>query len=143
VGAVKETLRRHPAARLAWQSLPLDIYRPLPEEIASSWVFVLRANCSSGAERHPNSIQRMMSLGGSGDMRTWDGDGHRWVSHVMPSGAETPVSERWISIPRNVWHRSFHTASDADLIEDRAANDDNPDSGRSNSETYAGRTNRV
>jgi hypothetical protein len=139
-------------ARLAWQPLPLNAYRSLPEEIASSWVFVLRANCSSGAERHPNSIQRMMSFGGSGDMRIWDG--RRWVSHVMPSAAEAPLSQRWISIPRNVWHRpvmgsedwvvlSFHTASDADLIEERAVNDDNPDGGQPRSEKYAGRTNRL
>src|SRR5947209_3508149 len=72
VKAVKRTLHQDRSARLAWQPIPLATYRSLPKDLASSWVFVLRAHCSSGAERHPNSIQRMMSLEGTGDMRLWE-----------------------------------------------------------------------
>ena len=54
-------LTKDQRARLAWRTVPLNVYGHLPDEIASSWVFVLRANSTSGAERHPNSIQRVMS----------------------------------------------------------------------------------
>ena len=83
--------------------MPLDIYDDLPAGIASSWVFVLRAGRSSGAERHPNSIQRVMSYQGSADMQTWDGQ--RWVSNLLQHEAEQPLENRWLSIPTNTWHR--------------------------------------
>jgi len=69
--------------------VPLSIYDRLPAGIASSWVFVLRADCSSGAERHLNSIQRVRSYRGRADMRTWDGE--RWVSNLLRSEAELPL----------------------------------------------------
>ena len=149
---VARDLARNPEARLAWRPIPLDTYAGLPKEIASSWIFVLRADCTSGAERHPNSIQRFMSLRGSADMQTWDGK--RWLSNILGSESRVPSSEslrgRWLSIPLNTWHRpvmgsgdwtvvSFHTASDQDLIEERPADDENPDAGQATSEVYAGR----
>jgi len=145
---VTALLKQDPAARLAWQSVPLDIYDGLPEGIASSWIFVLRAGCSSGAERHPNSIQRVMSLGGHADMRTWNGQS--WVSNILRSDPAEPLESRWLSIPANVWHRpvmgevdwvvvSFHTASDKDLIEELPVDDDHPDRGSRVATVYAGR----
>jgi hypothetical protein len=135
-------------ARLAWRPIPLPTYDQLPEEIASSWIFVLRADCTSGAERHPNSIQRFMSYRGSADMQTWNGK--EWVSHVLSSDPQAPTEQRWLSIPTNVWHRpvmgagdwvvvSFHTAADDRLIEERPRDDENPDHGLVSVERYAGR----
>jgi hypothetical protein len=135
-------------ARLAWRPIPLETYDRLPDGIASSWVFVLRADCTSGAERHPNSIQRFMSYRGSADMQTWNGK--KWVSHVLSSGPQAPIPERWLSIPINVWHRpvmgggdwvvvSFHTAADDQLIEERPRDDENPDRGPVSVALYAGR----
>jgi hypothetical protein len=43
-------------------------------EIRSAWVFVLRAGADTGAEKHPNSHQRMMSFEGSGDLQTDEGE---------------------------------------------------------------------
>jgi hypothetical protein len=145
---VSAGLMRNPAARLAWRSVPLDIYDRLPDGIASSWVFVLRAGCSSGAERHPNSIQRVMSYQGQADMRTWDGA--RWVSNLLCSDAEQDLKKRWLSIPVNVWHRpvmgdvdwvvvSFHTASDTALLEELPLDDEHPDRGSRAPMVYAGR----
>ena len=145
VGAL---LERDTAARLAWHTVPLEIYDHLPDGIASSWVFVLRAGCSSGAERHPNSIQRVMSYQGWADMQTWDG--HRWVSNVLRSETEQPLQNRWLTIPTNVWHRpvmgdvdwavvSFHTASDTELIEELPLDDEHPDHGSRTATLYAGR----
>jgi len=63
----------------------------------------LRAGADTGAERHPNSHQRMMSFEGSGDLQT--GEPERWQSNVLISDPAAPLEQRWISIPRNVWHR--------------------------------------
>jgi hypothetical protein len=100
----------------------------LPESIRSSWVFALRANTSTGSEKHPNSIQRMVSYRGSGDFQTRTTE--EWRSHLLESDPLAPLDRRWISIPIDVWHQgvvpgenwivvSFHTASESELIEER------------------------
>src|SRR6267378_59231 len=96
VVSVDRRLRDRPADVLAWQAIPLDVYRtPLPKGIHSSWVFVLRANVATGAERHPNSHQRMMSYRGRGD----------WCSHHMRSDPGAALEQRWISIEKGVWNK--------------------------------------
>src|SRR5262245_42027761 len=96
--------------------------------ILSSWVFVLRAGTTSGAERHPNSHQRVMSYRGTADLQT--GNGERWVSNILSSERAALLEERWLSIPIHVWHKpvmsahnwvvvSFHTALERELIEER------------------------
>jgi hypothetical protein len=131
---VDRKLRESSGEVYAWATVPLDVYQvPLPESIRSSWVFVLRANTVTGAERHPNSHQRMMSFRGRGDFPTRPAS--EWISHRLRSEADAPVEERWISIPPSVWHQgvvgpedwavvSFHTVLDHELIEERPAGDD-------------------
>jgi hypothetical protein len=127
---VLATLRRAgPAEIEAWESVPLSLYAvALPAEIRSSWVFVLRGGVTTGAERHPNSIQRMMSWSGEGDFQVHDGE--RWRSHVLRSDPRAPLEERWLSIPPDTWHQgvvgaqdwlviSFHTVEANALIEER------------------------
>lgn len=114
---------------LAWASVPLEAYgADVPAEIASSWVFVLRSNTATGAERHPNSRQRVMSYCGRGDLQVVvDG---AWRSHRLSSERGQSLEGRWLSIPENAWHQavvgdshwvvvSFHTAGPAELIEER------------------------
>ena len=68
---VRAELSRKPDAVMAWEPIPLTTFRgALPEGIRSSWVFILRAGANTGAERHPNSHQRMMSFAGTGDLQT-------------------------------------------------------------------------
>jgi hypothetical protein len=100
---VDQSLESGANTRLAWKSIPISVYDDLPDGIASSWIFSLRADCSSGAERHPNSVQRFMSYHGSADMQTWNGSA--WVSHVLRSEAGAPFEQRWLSIPVNTWHK--------------------------------------
>jgi hypothetical protein len=121
---------------VAWETVPLEVYRSksLPAEIRSSWVFLLREGCASGAERHPNSHQRVRSWRNSGDFQIWNQD--HWESHVLENGFDSPVEQQWASIPVNVWHQavvppgdhwivlSFHTAGANDLIEERPDPDD-------------------
>src|SRR5947208_16807307 len=91
-------------AVMTWESLQLAIFgRALRPGIRSAWVFVLRAGADTGAERHPNSHQRMMSFDGSGDLQT--GEPGQWQSNVLVSNLEEPLERRWISSPANDWHR--------------------------------------
>src|SRR2546429_9600531 len=127
---IRAELRRKKEALMTWEPIPLTVFgRALPPEIRSAWVFVLRAGADTGAERHPNSHQRMMSFEGSGDLQT--GEPGQWQSNVLVSSPDVPLERRWISIPRSVWHRpvvggdadwavvSFHTVVADELIEER------------------------
>lgn len=146
---VRAALLRDGTLRLAWESVPLAVYRDLPGDIRSSWVFVLRAGTTTGAERHPNSVQRVMSFRGTADMQTWQDS--RWQSNWLR--ADGALAGRWLTIPENVWHRpvvasghdwivvSFHTATDDQLIEERPDADERPEVTASQA-LYAGRTAR-
>jgi hypothetical protein len=126
---VAAQLRANPTVPLAWEPVPLATYgNELPNFIRSSWVFVLRGDSASGAERHPNSHQRVMAYRGDGDLQIRTGN--EWQSHVLTSDSLAPLESRWASIPPNVWHQavvsgtdwivvSFHTVADSDLIEER------------------------
>ena len=136
VERVRADLAQKQQAVMAWEPIPLTIFGdPLPSGIRSSWVFILRAGANTGAERHPNSHQRMMSFEGTGDLQLRAGSEAAWQSNVLVSDPEAPLERRWISIPQNVWHQpivpkeanwvvvSFHTVPAVELIEER------PDSG--------------
>src|SRR5438128_2377220 len=138
---VRSELTRNQDTLMAWEPIPLTLFRGvLPGVIRSSWVFILRAGANTGAERHPNSHQRMMSFEGTGDLQTDAGPADRsarapsdivWQSHVLVSDTDASLEQRWISIPQNVWHRpvipkgadwvvvSFHTVPAKQLIEER------------------------
>jgi hypothetical protein len=146
VERVERKLGEDPTAVMAWEPLPLSIYgRSLPDFIRSSWVFILRARTATGAERHPNSQQRMMSYRGIGDMQT--GGPGRWQSNPLVSDPVADLEQRWISIPVNVWHQcvvpegnwvvvSFHTVPAEELIEERPQGDDEE---RTKQKTYVGK----
>lgn len=127
---VRAELARNSKAVMTWEPVPLAVFGgALPGEIRSAWVFVLRAGVDTGAERHPNSHQRMMTFDGSGDMKT--GEPGQWKSNVLIGDPEAALEQRWISIPQNAWHRpvvgkdadwtvvSFHTVLAEELIEEK------------------------
>jgi hypothetical protein len=129
VERVEQRLQDDPAAVMAWEPVPLDLCdTALPGSIRSSWVFILRANVATGAERHPNSRQRMMSYRGAGDLQIRTGE--LWDSNALLSDPKAPLDRRWVSIPENTWHQavtpetnwvvvSFHTVPAEGLIEER------------------------
>ena len=136
VERVRTELARNKTAQMTWEPIPLTIYGgALPSGIRSSWVFVLRAGATTGAERHPNSHQRMMSFEAAGDLQVRaglsDGGEEQWQSNLFVSEPGAPLERRWISIPQNVWHQvvvpggsdwvvvSFHTVPAEELIEER------------------------
>jgi hypothetical protein len=125
---VLATLARAPGEIEAWEAVPLDVYGPLPPGVGSSWVFALRRSVATGAERHPNSRQRMFSWSGGGDFQVHDGT--RWASHRLSLDPGAPLEKRWLSIPPDTWHQgvvgdedwvvvSFHTVPKAELVEER------------------------
>ena len=131
VARVCHSLDHDAKGLMAWEPVPLDIYGDaLPLTIRSSWVFVLRRESATGAERHPNSIQRVVSYWGSGDLQIKTALEDEWSSHVLASDPALSVERRCLSIPTNVWHQavvpnrhwavvSFHTAETHELIEER------------------------
>jgi hypothetical protein len=141
VERVRAELARKSDSLMAWEPIPLKTFgKQLPPWIKSGWVFILRAGADTGAERHPNSHQRMMTLVGTGDMKT-DAKARPndvnteseivWRSNILVTESDGPLNRRWISIPKNVWHRpvipkgvawvvvSFHTVPAAQLVEER------------------------
>jgi hypothetical protein len=128
-GRVRGILARGPSEIEAWEAIPLELYASgLPEDVRSSWMFGLRRGVVTGAERHPNSRQRMASWAGGGDFQVHDGPG--WRSHRLVSDRHAPFERRWLSIPPETWHQgvvgpedwlvvSFHTVPAADLVEER------------------------
>jgi hypothetical protein len=126
---VERNLESDPEVVMSWEPVPLELFgSTMPAGIRSSWVFILRARTTSGAERHPNSCQRMVSYRGRGDLQT--GMNPDWQSHRLRSDSVAPVDERWISIPQGAWHQavvsgsnwvvvSFHTVLPHELIEER------------------------
>ena len=140
VACVRTELARNEKAQMTWEPIPLAIYGgALPSGIRSSWVFVLRGAATTGAERHPNSHQRMMSFEATGDLQVQaelaDGGEGQWQSNLLVSEPSALLERRWISIPRNVWHQvvvpegpdwvvvSFHTVPAEELIEERPDSD--------------------
>jgi hypothetical protein len=132
VERVRKDLAAKPEEVMAWEPIPLSLYGDtLPPSIRSSWVFILRRGTNTGAERHPNSHQRMMSFLGVGDLQIRADPSSRWRSHVLENDPKAPLETRWVSIPQNVWHQpvvsngadwvvvSFHTVPAEELIEER------------------------
>jgi hypothetical protein len=135
VERVERKIARDDAAQMAWEPIPLEIYGDsIPSFIRSNWVFILRKGATTGAERHPNSIQRMMSYRGVGDMQV--GGPGRWQSNCLVADPGADFDCRWLSIPINVWHQcvvpngenwvvvSFHSVPAEELIEERPEADD-------------------
>ena len=137
---VRADLARKPGALMTWEPVALETFGALPPAIRSGWVFILRAGSDTGAERHPNSHQRMMSFEATGDLQTDATSAEHtvqteseidWRSNILVSDPKAPLERRWVSIPSNIWHRpvipkgadwvvvSFHTVSAAELIEER------------------------
>ncbi len=153
-GQVREALRRvlqqldSSTEQMAWEIIPLTAFgRSLPESIRSCWVFGIRAGAETGAERHPNSHQRSLSLVGSGIFEVREAQG--WTPYGLVSEPGAVTEQRWVTIPPATWHRlsvdkrawgmlSFHTVAPEELIEERPVDPKDPD-GQTHQERYAGR----
>ncbi len=86
--------------------------------------FVLRASREASIERHRNSYQRVVSLAGTGTVRTLGPEG--WKSHELSSDRSLPLDRRWHGVDKDIWHQpmagredwvavAFHTALESEL----------------------------
>ena len=136
-------------AVMAWEPVPLPTFEgSLPGGIRSCWVFILRGGSVTGAERHPNSRQRMMSYRNRGDLHTRPGG--EWQSNRLVDDPGAPMERRWISVPPLMWHQavvpeadwvvvSFHAVRAEDLVEERPHPDHPDDPARTVGRRYLAR----
>jgi quercetin dioxygenase-like cupin family protein len=130
VARVQTELKTKSNEPMTWESLPPSFFgNELPCQLASIWIFAIRAGTYLGVERHPNSYQRTIALHGGGLFELYDNGA--WKPYPVSSIGE----ERCVSIPQNTWHRvtagpedwamiSFHTVPAAELIEEKPDNED-------------------
>lgn len=96
----------------------------LPPIIRSAWIFVLKQDQPSGAHYHPNSVQHMVMLEGTGRSRV---DGEEREMPLFRAPGRAP-EETWYVIRENTPHEffprgmdmvvvSFHTCSADELQE--------------------------
>jgi hypothetical protein len=131
---VESALSARPDQPQAWEPLDLSsLGFKTPTGIQSCWIFVLRADATFGAERHPNSHQRTIALSGTALFEIFiDGS---WSPWPISGGKGESESGCAVSIPPSVWHRirigsqnfaslSFHTVPPEQLIEETPVGDD-------------------
>lgn len=107
------------------RSLPAEsLSDPLPSEVRSSWIFRLRGGVWSGCHYHPNSVQHMVAVDGTGLARVGGVE-----SAIVPMGEPgIEAEQRWFVIPAGVGHEfrpdgesltvvSFHTCDAHELEE--------------------------
>jgi len=154
VNAILRRLVRQLAAStdvMAWDVVPLNLFGgAVPQDIRSCWVFVIRGDATTTAERHPNSRQRSLSLTGRGTFELHERG--QWHAYTLDRTATDSPDRRWLSIPPMTWHRllvgpepwgvlSFHTVVAEDLIEEKPVNPEDLE-GATHQKRYTGRRER-
>jgi GNAT superfamily N-acetyltransferase len=115
--------------RFVWSVVGLDnrLVAPIPDNIKSAWIFVLRKDTLSGRHFHPNSTQHMVMIDGQGRFHVGEQAGQM----VRFADASDP-EDAWIVIDQNIEHEffpqaqdmvvlSFHTCPADELVEIDAA----------------------
>ena len=112
IDTLKEKLERT-AEPFVWTRIDLQaIQVPLPEQIKSCWIFVLKRDMPSGCHFHPNSIQHMVAIEGEGTSSVG------LISKEMRRFGETDCSleDTWYVIAARVPHEFFPRATDMVVI---------------------------
>lgn len=96
-----------------WSAIELDsITTPLPNNIKSCWIFVLRKDTGSGCHYHPNSIQHMVMIEGEGTSKV--GSNSRRMKLFREEGVT--LEETWYVIPENTPHEFFPEGRDVIVV---------------------------
>lgn len=101
---------QHTSERFVWSTIDLQsLTSPLPDDIRSGWIFVLKKDVSSGCHYHPNSVQHMVMIEGEGTSKvgTVSGEMKRF------GGA---LEETWYVIPEGVPHEFFPRGRDVVVV---------------------------
>lgn len=96
-----------------WSTIDLEsTASPLPGNIGSGWIFVLKKDVSSGCHFHPNSIQHMVMIEGEGTSKVGT------ITRQMKRFDEPDASldDIWYVIPEGVQHEFFPRGSDMVVV---------------------------
>ncbi|HEU4433839.1 MAG TPA: cupin domain-containing protein [Pyrinomonadaceae bacterium] len=105
-----KTQLQHTPEPFVWSTIDLQsLQSPLPDDIRSGWIFVLKKHVSSGCHYHPNSVQRMVMIEGEGTSKVGTVSGE-----MKQFGEESPLDETWYVIPEGVPHEFF--PRDRDMV---------------------------
>jgi len=108
-----KTQLQHTSEPFVWSTIDLQsLTSPLPDNIRSGWIFVLKKDVSSGCHYHPNSVQHMVMIEGEGTSKvgTISGEMKRFGE---PVGA---LDETWYVIPENMPHEFFPRGRDVVVV---------------------------
>lgn len=111
-----ETLKAHlqdASEPFVWSTIDLQsVTTPLPENIRSGWIFVLKKDVPSGCHYHPNSIQHMVMIEGEGSSKVGS------VASEMKRFGEQgqALDETWYVIPEGVPHEFFPRGTDVVVV---------------------------
>jgi len=83
----------------------------LPEDIQSAWIFVLKSGVPSGCHYHPNSVQHMAMVEGSG--RSTVGGQSR---NMLTFSTTRSLEDIWYVIEPGVEHEFFPEGGDMVVI---------------------------
>jgi mannose-6-phosphate isomerase-like protein (cupin superfamily) len=116
IRSVVDTLKDqlpHTAEPFVWSTIDLEsVTTPLPDEIKSGWIFVLKKDVPSGCHYHPNSIQHMVMIEGEGTSKV--GAISRQMK-LFDAQGRTP-DETWYVIPEGVPHEFFPEGRDVVVV---------------------------
>jgi len=108
VERLKEQLQ-HTSEPFVWSTIDLkSLTTSPPDDIKSGWIFVLKKDVPSGCHYHPNSIQHMVMIEGTGTSKVGAISGRMKLFEAQ-SGA---LEENWYVIPEGVPHEFFPDGKD-------------------------------
>jgi len=103
IGQLSEEIS-HSQEAFVWSVIDLSsIATELPENIRSSWIFVLKKDISSGCHYHPNSIQHMVMIKGQGVSKV----AGEYSTMVQFGSSNDSIADKWMVIDKGVPHEFF------------------------------------
>ena len=109
-----KTQLQHTSEPFVWSTIDLQsLTSPLPDNIRSGWIFVLKKDVSSGCHYHPNSVQHMVMIEGEGTSKVGTISGEMKLFGGEQVGA---LDETWYVIPENVPHEFFPRGRDVVVV---------------------------
>ena len=108
-----KTQLQHTTEPFVWSTIDLQsLASPLPDDIRSGWIFVLKKDVASGCHYHPNSVQHMVMIEGEGTSKVGT------ISGEMKQFGEQggALEETWYVIPEGVPHEFFPRGRDVVVV---------------------------
>jgi len=89
-----------------------DWQTQLSETIKSGWIFVLKKDTPSGCHYHPNSVQHMVMVEGTGESKV----GEESKTMILFGSKEHTPADTWYVIDKGIEHEFFPSKTDMVVI---------------------------